>query len=258
MDSDLLYNTISYSIDANEDSGNFSIHNNGSITLSSSLNYESVSKYTLLVKARDNGRPILSGSAMVTINVLDINDNAPEFIGRCNNTISEASPVGMIVVTCKAMDRDAGGTLTYRLNGSDYFFVNNDGIISLKKPLDYQSASVHNLTLIVSDGVHQTNTSIRIIVTQSYLCRPAFNQSLYENYIREDVHVTSYVLTVRASDARNRTIAYSLQSGVTDFSIDSSTGERLCQEAFYRLTKTDCYFSVPFADCLPITFLELT
>ena len=165
------------------------------------------------------------GSAMVTINVLDVNDNAPSFMGLCNNTVSEASPIGMIVVICKAIDKDAGDTLTYRLNGSEHFSVDNDGVITLKKPLDYQSASVHNLTLIVSDGVHQTNTQVKVIVTQSFLCRPTFNQSLYEGAIKEDSHITSYVLTVLASDARNRTITYSLQSGVTAFSVDSTTGK---------------------------------
>lgn len=214
-------------MDANEDSGNFSIHNNGSITLSSSLDYEAIRTYTFLVKSRDSGTPNLSGSAMVTINVLDVNDNAPSFMGTCNNTVSEASPIGMIVIICKAMDKDAGDKLTYRLNGSEYFSVDNGGVITLTKALDYQSVSVHNLTLIVSDGVHQTNTQVKIIVTQSFLCRPTFNQSLYEGTIREDSHLTSYVLTVLASDARNRTITYTIQSGVTDFSIDSNTGKTI-------------------------------
>ena len=201
------------------------MHNNGSITLSSALDYEAIHKYTFLVKSRDNGIPNLFGSAMVTINVLDVNDNAPTFTGVCNNTVSEASPVGMVVVICKAMDQDARDTLIYRLNSSDHFSVDNNGAITLKKNLDYQVAPVHNLLLIVSDSVHQINISVRITVTQSYLCRPAFNQSLYEKSIKEDSHVTTYVLTVRASDARNRTITYSLQSIVTDFQIDSTTGK---------------------------------
>ena len=220
-----MYNTISYSIDANEDSGNFSVHNNGSITLSSELDYEVIHKYTFLVKSRDNGIPNLFGSAMVTINVLDVNDNAPTFTGSCNNTVSEASPIGMVVVICKAMDKDSSDTLTYRLNSSDHFSVDNNGAITLKNNLDYQVVPVHNLLLIVSDSVHQVSITVRITVTQSYLCRPAFNQSLYEKSIKEDSHVTTYVLTVRASDARNRTITYSLQSTVTDFQIDSSTGK---------------------------------
>ena len=219
-----MYNAISYSLDANADSGNFSVHNNGSLTLSSSLDYETIRSYTFLVKSKDNGVPSLSGSAMVTVNVLDVNDNAPMFMARCNNTISEASPIGMIVITCKAMDKDSGDTLTYQINGSNHFSVNNDGVITLTKALDYQTASLHNLTLIVSDGIHRATTNVKIYVTQSVTCRPLFNQSLYEISIKEDTHLTAYVLTVLASDPRNKSITYSMQAGVTDFSIDSKTG----------------------------------
>lgn len=216
---------ISYSIVPNTDSGNFTVHSNGSITLAASLDYETAPTHSFLVKASDNGSPLLSGRSMVTVNVIDVSDNAPAFMNACNNNISEASPIGMAVLTCTATDKDAKDSLTYHINGSDYFTVDNNGVITLRKALDSKVVSVHNLTLTASDGVSSTSTTVRVYVSPTYLCRPRFNQTLYEAYVREDTHVTAYVLTVRAEDARNRTIVYSMQASVTDFQIDKTTGK---------------------------------
>lgn len=47
----------------------------------SPLDYETTKEYTLRVRAQDGGRPPLSNvSGLVTVQVLDINDNAPIFV----------------------------------------------------------------------------------------------------------------------------------------------------------------------------------
>lgn len=233
-DSDRIYNMVTYSIDSNSDSGNFSILNNGTISLASTLNHEAVKSYNFMVIATDNGMPTLRGSAMVTVITRNVNDNAPMFMSPCTNTISELSPVGMIVLTCKAMDKDMD-TLTYSIKNSSLFTVDNNGVITLAKLLDYTTMSSHNLTLTASDGIHQTNTTVRIYLVTGGICRPLFNQSLYIQSIREDSHITTRVLTVLANDPRNRTLTYSMDSS-SDFQINPTTG-RL---AFYFFSRLIC------------------
>ncbi|XP_012583212.1 PREDICTED: protocadherin gamma-A10-like [Condylura cristata] len=53
--------------------------NHYSLLLASALDRESVSNYALVVTARDGGSPPLSATASVSVEVADVNDNAPAF-----------------------------------------------------------------------------------------------------------------------------------------------------------------------------------
>ena len=52
----------------------------GYITITGSLDYESVKEYSLSVQAADGGTPSLSSTAIVIISVTDENDNPPVFV----------------------------------------------------------------------------------------------------------------------------------------------------------------------------------
>ncbi|THD27797.1 Protocadherin Fat 1 [Fasciola hepatica] len=54
----------------------------GDLTLQSELDHERADAYFLTVEARDHGKPPLSATAVVTVNVDDENDNRPQFVGR--------------------------------------------------------------------------------------------------------------------------------------------------------------------------------
>lgn len=69
--------TISYTIASGDDLRQFSIHDNGVITLSRRLDREDLTRYQLIIRAEDAGG--LSSSATVNIKVTDINDKNPEF-----------------------------------------------------------------------------------------------------------------------------------------------------------------------------------
>ena len=70
----------------------------GDIRVANHLDREVISEYILTVVAKDNGRPPLSSSAFVTINVKDVNDNTPMFSQAIYRTsILESEPVGTFV-----------------------------------------------------------------------------------------------------------------------------------------------------------------
>lgn len=51
----------------------------GELTLMASLDFEMINKYSLVIQARDQGIPSRFSNITVVLNVLDVNDNKPEF-----------------------------------------------------------------------------------------------------------------------------------------------------------------------------------
>uniref|UniRef100_A0A8D2PSE5 Cadherin domain-containing protein n=1 Tax=Zosterops lateralis melanops TaxID=1220523 RepID=A0A8D2PSE5_ZOSLA len=83
----------------------------GWITVSGPLDRESVEHYFFGVEARDHGSPSLSASASVTITVMDVNDNRPEFTQKeYFIRLNEDAAVGTSVLSVTAHRRLCGGT----------------------------------------------------------------------------------------------------------------------------------------------------
>ncbi|XP_053078052.1 protocadherin alpha-11 isoform X5 [Acinonyx jubatus] len=79
-----------------------------SLVLDSALDRESVANYELLVTARDGGSPSLSATASVSVEVADVNDNAPTFAqAEYTVFVKENNPPGCHIFTVSARDADA-------------------------------------------------------------------------------------------------------------------------------------------------------
>jgi len=69
----------------------------------------------MTVQAQDAGKPMLSSTVTVYINVIDENDNAPVFETNSYNVdVYENATVNTVVATVMATDRDSGKHLTRR------------------------------------------------------------------------------------------------------------------------------------------------
>lgn len=70
----------------------------GSISVADDLDFEVCKDYYLSVEAWDNGDPPLSTATMVTIELMDVNDNAPAFNQDIYNVlVSEDASVGQSI-----------------------------------------------------------------------------------------------------------------------------------------------------------------
>ena len=79
------------------------------LVLHRALDHEEEPELILTLVALDGGNPPRSGTTLVLIKVLDINDNAPEFLQRLYEVqILENTPVGSWIITVSAKDLDAG------------------------------------------------------------------------------------------------------------------------------------------------------
>lgn len=71
---------FSYSISKESDPYNqFLVDQSGWVVVADSLDREKISQHRIMILATDAGSPPLTGTAIVVVTVLDVNDNGPEF-----------------------------------------------------------------------------------------------------------------------------------------------------------------------------------
>ena len=67
--------------------------------MKSGLDRETLANYKLVIRASDQGTPVLSSSKIVTIKILDVNENSPIFTKLpYSGEIAEDAAVGSLVV----------------------------------------------------------------------------------------------------------------------------------------------------------------
>uniref|UniRef100_A0A4W5NNE6 Cadherin domain-containing protein n=1 Tax=Hucho hucho TaxID=62062 RepID=A0A4W5NNE6_9TELE len=120
-----LNGRFSYSIAKESDPyGQFLVDQSGWVVVDDSLDREMVSQHRLMVLATDTGSPPLTGTAIVMVTILDINDNGPEFevpykpIVWENMAAPQAVRINDTSLLLHAADRDSspnGGPFSIRL-----------------------------------------------------------------------------------------------------------------------------------------------
>ncbi|XP_017681087.1 PREDICTED: protocadherin alpha-2-like, partial [Lepidothrix coronata] len=81
----------------------------GEIRLTGALDFEEVSVFDFRIEARDQGWPSLSGHCKVVLEVLDVNDNAPEVrVTSLSVPVPEDASLGTVVALLSVWDRDSG------------------------------------------------------------------------------------------------------------------------------------------------------
>ncbi|XP_078719353.1 protocadherin Fat 4 [Lampetra fluviatilis] len=208
----------------------------GEVSVHRALDHEYQHHYELVVEARDSGFPPFSAYLKLEVDVLDINDNAPEFSSsRFWAKVPENTPPRTIVVLT-AVDKDSGinGQVDYSIidgNIGNVFRINpNSGEIRSVSTLDRENVASYELTVRATDRGSPTQHStvkVLISVTDENDNSPRFTQ-IFSAHVREDAAVGFPVLRVSTLDADegpNAAITFSLLDPSLPFSIHPSTGE---------------------------------
>ncbi|XP_030176005.1 protocadherin beta-2 [Lynx canadensis] len=192
----------------------------GELILTQKLDFESIQSYTLNIQATDGGG--LSGSCMVFVQVMDLNDNPPELT---MSTLIDHIPENLqetIIAVLSVSDPDSGdnGRMVCSIEDDLPFFlkpsVENFYTLLTNTPLDRETKSEYNITITVTDlGTPRLKTQHNITVTVSDVNdnAPAFSQTTYTLRVRENnspaLHIGSVSATDRDSGA-NAQVTYSL------------------------------------------------
>ena len=99
---------ITWSITGGNTNNLFEIGSTGDMVVRSSLDREAVNQHTLTVQAKDGGASPLTSTVQVIVNVLDVNDNKPEFTGTKSFSVFENVTSGENVGSISTKDKDQG------------------------------------------------------------------------------------------------------------------------------------------------------
>ncbi|XP_072519612.1 protocadherin Fat 1 isoform X1 [Salminus brasiliensis] len=202
------------------------------------LDRETTDHYTLNVTVYDLGLPQKSSSHTLEINVLDVNDNCPEFLeNEYSVDVREDCALGTDLIQLEATDKDLGlnGKVTYSfLTKTDKFVINKEtGIVTVQNPLDREANPSFALKVAAYDkATHEprliSTVILNIVLEDVNDNAPTFYPSHYHVRVREDIPVGTLVLWLEAHDpdlGQSGQVRYSLMDDVNgSFQVDKVSG----------------------------------
>ncbi|PKK19755.1 protocadherin alpha-2-like [Columba livia] len=198
----------------------------GEIRLQGKLDYEEKDVYEITVEATDRGSPPLSGHCKVLVEVLDVNDNAPEvWVTSLSVPVPEDALVGTVVALLSVSDRDSGANGRVRCAvwpaapfGLVSTFAGSYSLV-LREALDRERVSEYEVEVRAEDGGSPSlrgRRGVRVPVSDVNDNAPAFAQAVYTVLARENNAAGAELARLWARDpdeADNGRVRYSVWEG---------------------------------------------
>lgn len=260
--------TVTYSIvpgftRGSNNPAKFSINGEGKIRVLGELDRETTSSFTLTIRAETPTTPPLVAHTQVHVQIMDINDNCPQFESNPYlATVPENTDPGIHVIKVKAFDNDTGinAEVRYAFTAevgklANMFAINSEtGEITLLVPLDREKADEYNLTVIASDRGSKESLTNTTLVTVRVMDHndepPVFSQPMYSAAVNEDALPGTVIVSISTSDHDLASdITYYVTSGdpLGQFSI-SKAGEVYVNRALDREAKSRYKMTVMATD----------
>ncbi|XP_076020970.1 protocadherin alpha-8-like [Genypterus blacodes] len=231
----------------------------GLLTVRGKIDYEEHSAFEIRVQASDKGQPPMAAQCKVLVEVLDLNDNAPEItVTSLIDTVREDAKIGTAVALVSVLDRDGGkngvihcdlqNDIPFKLetNYKKYYSLVVDG------PLDRETLSQYSLTITATDEGSpplSTTSVINVQVSDVNDNKPMFAEPIVNVYMQENGLIGTVIKTIAATDAdisENAQMSYVILQNVSNslplsamVNINSETGDVISLQTFnYEELKT--------------------
>ncbi|XP_042346961.1 cadherin-like protein 26 [Plectropomus leopardus] len=213
----------------------------GTISFKGCLDYEKAEKYTIIVEAKDRGEKTqLSSTATVVINIKNGNNHLPQITGQTGPGRVKERMENVLVSRLQVTDNDRKFTAAWRakyqiqgdLNNNFRITTDNktnEGLLYVKKRLDYIDGPKRNLTISVENEmpfhscrvvrrsttglwevitvIEETQTEVKrrttlqvIVIVEDVNERPYFEKPYKQIKVVENVKVGQYLWTFTAKD----------------------------------------------------------
>ncbi|XP_072519693.1 protocadherin-19 isoform X1 [Salminus brasiliensis] len=209
----------------------------GVITVNGVLDHEELRVHEIDVQAKDLGPNSIPAHCKVIVNVVDVNDNAPEIKLLSENSemveVSENAPLGYVIALVRVSDSDSGanGKVQCRLQGNVPFRLNEFESFStllVDGRLDREQRDTYNLTIVAEDSGYpplRSSKSFAVKVTDENDNPPYFTKPHYQAMVLENNVPGAFLLAVSARDpdlGMNGTVSYEIvKSEVRGMSVES-------------------------------------
>jgi len=231
----------------------------GTVTLVAAADYEAKTSYVFTIVASDG---VNTAEKSVTVNVVDVNDNAPLITSGATGSVTENAALATVVYTAARTDADA--TAAFRqvtwsikalVGDAAKVAINaTTGAVTLLAAADYESKTSYGFTVIADDGVFKTEQSVTVSVVDVNDNAPVFTSGT-TGTVTENAATSTVVYTATRTDAdvtaAFRQVTWSIKPAVGDaakVTIDAATGAvTLLAPADYE-TKTSYLFTVVASD----------
>ncbi|KAM9301669.1 cadherin-8 [Gastrophryne carolinensis] len=227
------------------------------------MDREAREEYLVVIQAKDMGGHMggLSGTTTVTVTLTDVNDNPPKFaMSQYQFVVPEDLAIGDSVGRIRANDRDIGDNAKSAFDfidgdGKDMFEVvtdsqTQDGIVRLKKPLDFESkrsyvlkveaVNVHIDPMFIGGVPFKDTATVKITVEDSDE-PPVFSSPGYLLEVHENAAINGVIgqVTARDPDSTGSAIRFSIDRHTDldrQFNINADDGKITLATALDRET----------------------
>ncbi|KAL8600365.1 hypothetical protein ACOMHN_013580 [Nucella lapillus] len=250
--------------------------NDGKVYLIQPVDYETVTKFVFVVEALDRGEPQQSSAVYIVVNIIDVNDNAPEIIltlSPSGTDIKEHQPANKFLGHISVSDKDSGalGNVVCQIDDPNFRLEPFDGQpdiykIVLDQPLDHEDLPVRQVTIRCRDSDKNplmATKTITVKVIDINDNAPQFTSTTFTGVVLEnqppgtnilttitDVSGNGNVLRIVAEDRDDGEfgrVTYSIPANV-NFTIDALTGTLNTLTTFDRERKAQYIFPVVARD----------
>nr|XP_044988000.1 protocadherin alpha-13 isoform X9 [Jaculus jaculus] len=195
----------------------------GEISTKGKLDFEEKKLYEISVEAVDKGNIPMTGHCTLLVEIVDINDNAPEVtITSLSLPVREDTQPSAVIALISVSDRDSGenGQVTCSLTPHVPFrlvstFKNYYSLV-LDSALDRETTPGYEVVVTARDGgapALWATASVSVEVADVNDNAPAFAQAEYTVFVKENNPPGAHIFTVSATDAdaqENARVTYSL------------------------------------------------
>nr|XP_046262926.1 protocadherin alpha-8-like [Scatophagus argus] len=183
------------------------------LVLLKALDRETKKSHKLLLTAVDGGKPSKSGTAEITVDVLDVNDNMPVFSEDTYSVLlEENAPIGTTIIKLNASDLDEGsnGEIVYSLGKNvnsrirELFRVDADtGEIIVQDLIDFELEESYEIDIQASDkgsAPLRTDKSVLVNIVDLNDNTPHIEVTSFSRAISEDARLGTTVALISVLD----------------------------------------------------------
>ncbi|MEJ1280139.1 protocadherin gamma subfamily C 4 [Cricetulus griseus] len=168
----------------------------GVLTIKGRLDFEDTKLYEIYIQAKDKGANPEGAHCKVLVEVVDVNDNAPEItVTSVYSPVPEDAPLGTVIALLSVTDLDAGenGLVTCEVPPGLPFSLTsslkNYFTLKTSAALDRETMPEYNLSITARDsGTPSLSalTTVRVQVSDVNDNPPQSSQSSYDVYVEEN------------------------------------------------------------------------